>query len=74
MKGPFKFLKVTTTKYYIVPMATPEKSTINGWTLLEIIEDWFKRFPLWGRHATREAYTVGGIEELVSAEIVDKLP
>ena len=65
-----KFLKVTTTHYYEVGMIDEKRTAINGWTLKEVVHDWFKRFPISYSHATRDGSQIGGTEILHKIEVV----
>lgn len=70
-KEKFKILKVTVEQKYYIPMYDDERSQINGWTMEEIIEDWFKRFSLGHTHATRDGHLIMGAEKFIKAEVED---
>jgi len=69
-KKKYKILRVTSTEDYIIEMIDDKRTYINGWTMEEIIEDWFKRFPMSGHHASREGHVIGYSRKYVSSEIV----
>ena len=65
-----KILRVTVTEDYYIKMHDEEKSQINGWTIKEVIKDWFKR-PLDSYHATRNNHKIGGSKKLLNVEVID---
>lgn len=67
-----KILRVTMTVDYHIPMYDEEKSRINGWTIEQIIEDWFKRGEyLISYHATRDAHQINGSKKYIDSEIAE---
>lgn len=71
-KEKMKVLEVTTTRLYYIPMIDEERSKINGWTIEQIIEDWFGDTRILNSpHATRHAYGIGYSKRFVDAKIVD---
>lgn len=69
----YKLIKVVSVAYYYVPMIDEKKSKINGWTLTELIKDWFKRYRLDAYHATRNQYKIGGTEKVLSADVASEI-
>lgn len=69
-KEKYKILRVTSTEDYILEMIDDKRTYINGWTIKEVIEDWFKRFSMGGHHATREGSVIGNSRKYVSSEII----
>jgi len=67
----FKILEVTVTHQYIIEMYDDTRSHINGWTLDEIIEDWFKKYPIDDHHASREGSKIFGASKFISSRIID---
>jgi hypothetical protein len=74
MEEKFKILRVTITKDYLIPMHDDTITKINGWTLEQVIEDWFKRYPLDMYHATRDGHEIGHSERFIHSEFVDIPP
>ena len=72
MKKQTKFLKVTTTRYYLLEMYG-KQTEINGWTPKEVVEDWFGEKHINGSHATRDNHEIGGTIMLNNTEVVDKI-
>jgi hypothetical protein len=68
MGDKYKQLKVTVVQTYLIPMVDDEISKINGWTLDEIKEGWFKS-P--GAHATRDSCHVGNADEVTDIKEMD---
>lgn len=67
----FKILKVLVEQVYIVPMVDDERTRINGWTIEEVIEDWFQDHSLNSFHATREGHLIGHSKKVIKTEIGD---
>jgi len=73
MTEEFKILKVTVERNYYIPMHD-ERSEINGWTIEQIIEDWFKKEKhIKYCHASRDYYHIGGKDTFIKAEIKEDL-
>jgi hypothetical protein len=64
-----KIIEVTMKVQFIVPMHNGTISQINGWTLEEIIDDWFKRRGPNGYHATRDRFEIGNSKEILNIEV-----
>lgn len=67
----FKILEVTITKEYIIEMYDDERTHINGWTMEEIVEDWFKKYPIDSHHASREGSQIFGSSKFISSRVID---
>lgn len=67
-KEKFKVLRVTYTEDYYIEMIDDERTAINGWTLAEVIEDWFHKSSLGGHHASREGHRIGNSRKYVKSE------
>lgn len=67
----YKVLRVTFQEDFIIEMNDDKISKINGWTIDEIIEDWFKNNNIDAYHATREAYRVGNSRKYITSEVVE---
>jgi len=62
-------IRVVSTQDYIVPVR--DGKTFNGWTVEELIEEWFKgQFDLNRYHVTRDGSILGGSKVLVEAKQV----
>ncbi|MFW9871615.1 MAG: hypothetical protein ACFFG0_00810 [Candidatus Thorarchaeota archaeon] len=70
-KKKYKILRVTYEKDYLVEMIDGERTIINGWTIKEVIDDWFGRYPLSSFHASREAHTIGNSEKFIDVNVID---
>jgi hypothetical protein len=68
MKEKFKILTVTVEQKYYIPMHDNERTKINGWTIEQVIEDWFKTHPLGSHHATRDAHIIGMSQKCIKVE------
>jgi hypothetical protein len=65
----FKILKVTIEENYFIPMIDDERSKINGWTIEQIIEDWFTIHASTTYHATRDGHRVGNSRKFIKTEV-----
>lgn len=68
MSEKFKILRVTLTQDYHVPMYDDKQSKINGWTIKELIKDWFYNRSLAASHATRDSHKIGFSETILKIE------
>ena len=66
----YREIVVERSDVYVIPMFNSEISTINGWTLDQITEDWFERFSPNTSHATRDAYCLGGGARFIDVTII----
>ena len=64
----FKVLTVTVEQKYYIPMYDDETTKINGWTIEQVIEDWFKTHTLGLHHATRDAHIMETSKKFIKAE------
>ena len=67
----YKILKVTYEIDYIIDMHDDKISKINGWTIKQIIEDWFKNHNVASDHATRDGHEVGGSRKFIKAKVIN---
>ena len=69
----YKRLRVTITQDYFIEMQGPDTDLthINGWTMEEVIKDWFEKHPMGSYHATRDGCKIGNSERFIKSEIVD---
>ncbi len=65
-----KILRVTTTNDYCIEMYG-NITEINGWSIEEVIQDWFKDNSPDSYHATRDSYRVGGSRKFIKSELID---
>lgn len=70
-EGRHKIIRVTSTTDYYVEMIYKDKTSINGWTLEQVKEDWFKNTPLDTYHATRDGHRIGNSKKLVKVEVIE---
>ena len=63
-----KVLRVTYTEDYLIEMIDDKRTAINGWTMEEVIDDWFNR--LGSYHASREGHRIGNSRKYIKSEIV----
>ncbi len=68
-KEKFKILTVTITQDYYIEMYDDKKTYINGWTIQEVINDWFKNYALDSYHATRDGHKIHGASKFIEAEV-----
>ena len=67
----FKVLRVTVQEDYIIEMYDDKRTKINGWTIKEVIKDWFKGSRMLGFHASRDTHRISGTRKYISSEVVD---
>jgi hypothetical protein len=68
MEEKIKILTVTVEQKYYIPMYDDKRSKINGWTVEQVIEDWFKTHSLGSSHATRDAHIIETSQKLIKVE------
>ena len=66
-----KFLKVTRTEYYLIPMLDDERTQINGWDIDTVINDWFVHNHPDLSHATRDGNRIGGSSKIIDTIFVN---
>jgi len=66
-----KILRVTMTQDYLVKMIDNERTEINGWSIKEVIKDWFHDTNIDSYHATRNAHQLGFGKQILEIEEVD---
>lgn len=71
-KQKYKVLEVTYTRQYIVPMIDDERTKINGWSMKDVIQDWFYNHDLNSHHATRDGSRIGNSVKLHKVEEIDE--
>lgn len=69
----YTILRVTYEVDYLVEMHNDEISTINGWTIEEIVEDWFKNHSVTSHHATREGHEIGNSRKFIKSKVVKSI-
>ncbi len=62
-KRKFLRLTVTCTEEYLIDM-----DCVDGRSEQEVIDEWFKNFPMYNRHAARDAGKVGYTKKLANIE------
>jgi hypothetical protein len=67
-------IRVVIERTYIVPMTGKVCHQINGWTLPQIIENWFKRWNINDPHATRDGYHFGNGDKILSITPIRRTP
>lgn len=67
-------ITITTTVSYMVPMIDKTTSALDGRTVDEIKQEWFKDHSLHSYHAARESHRVGYSEEIhsVTSQLVNQ--
>jgi hypothetical protein len=65
----YKILKVMVEEQYFIPMYDDKISKINGWSIEEIIEDWFITHASTQYHATRDGHRIGNSRKFIKSEI-----
>ncbi len=76
MKDNYKILKATVELSYYIPMIDDEKSAINGWTIDQIVKDWFRGQRggvISGSHATRDASLIGNSDKLLHFTVEEEV-
>ena len=72
-KEKFKILKVLVEQRYYIPMLDDKRTQINGWTVEEVIKDWFENHSINSSHATRDGHLIGYSKEILKTEVSDDL-
>ncbi len=72
-KEKFKILKVLVEQRYYIPMLDDKRTQINGWTIEEVIKDWFQTTSLSSSHATRDGHLIGYSKNVIKTEVADDL-
>jgi len=67
-KQKIHLIKVTTSSIYAF-----EEGSINGWSVEQVIKDWFEGYPMDMHHATRDTYKIGNTTLVEKVEILDDL-
>ena len=62
-------VRVTLTEEFIIPMLDDKITKINGWTVAQVIDDWFG-FPMDSYHATRDGWRTGNSRKIVKTELI----
>ena len=73
MSKEYKILKVTVEHSYLIPMEDEKRTDINGWSMEQVKEDWFKTHDINSRHATRDTYEIGNSKKVLHIEEHHKL-
>jgi len=58
MPKTYKIIDVPVIISYMVEVQPDGKTEINGWTIREVIDDWFRKHPMNMWHATRDTYVI----------------
>lgn len=72
MNEKAKVIRATITLDYYIEMIDDERTSINGWTIDQVIEDWFKnkKHPMGTYHATRDGHRIGYSEKFIKMDII----
>ncbi len=71
MDSKFKIIKVIVEEKYYIEMHDDKITKINGWTIDEVIKDWFIQFPMGSYHATRDTSLIGNSRKYIKSKVVD---
>lgn len=71
MSKKYKRIKVTFEEEYIVEMYDDETTRINGWTIDEVVNDWFINRGFIPHHATRVSHEIYGSKKYIFHEVTD---
>ncbi len=71
MKPKYKIIKVVVEEQYLIEMHNNEITCINGWTIAQVIKEWFKWFSMGQFHASREAHLIGNSRKYISSTVED---
>lgn len=66
-----KIIRITSTTDYYVKMIYKDKTSINGWSIEQVKQDWFENTPLDTYHATRDRHRIGNSKKLLKGEVID---
>ena len=69
----YKILKVTKIEHYLIPMADEDRTEINGWTIAELIKNWFEKRPVNDCHASINTHCVGNASYIKKVTVVDEI-
>jgi len=67
----FKLITVNMDVQFLVPMATDKFTKVNGWTLEEVIKDWFMHSNINAYHCARDRSEIGGSKVIKSISVSD---
>lgn len=70
-KDKYTILKVTVEQKFAIPMHDDIHTQINGWTMEEVIDDWFKTHGITSFHATRDGHHIMGGDKFIKSEVED---
>jgi len=71
-KKKFKILKVTFQQFYLIEMFDKDITEINGWSIDQVIKNWFEDHSLSSYHATRDGHVIGNAKKLVKHEVISE--
>jgi hypothetical protein len=66
-----KILRVTLTQDYYIKMIDKKMTEINGWSLDEVIRDWFQETDINMSHATRDGHRIGNGNKVLDISVMD---
>ena len=66
-----KIIKVMIEHQYLIEVYKDGTTEINGWTVEQVMENWFKTHNINSYHATRNACEIGGGNKFISYKVVD---
>lgn len=62
-----KTIKVVIEQTFVLPET--DGVSLDGRTVEDICQEWFKNYPIWCRHVARESYRVVNMDKVISVEI-----
>lgn len=69
----YKILKVTKIEHYAIPMDDNKDTEVNGWKLVDLLTNWFKKRPVNDYHASINGHRVGNASYIKEVSVVDKI-
>lgn len=66
-----KLITVNMDVQFMVPMIDDKHSTVNGWTLEEVIKDWFEHSNINAYHCARNRSEIGGSKVIKTISVSD---
>lgn len=69
MPKTYKIIDVPVTISYMVEVHPDGKTEINGWTIEQIIDDWFRNNHMEIYHATRESYVIRSVADADNVKV-----
>lgn len=68
----YKILSVLVKQEYLIKVGEDGRTNINGWTIEQVVDDWFSNDRINISHATRDGRKIGNADEFVDFNLIEK--